>query len=100
MVDWAGVLKNAVWVVGLAVLLAAGSLASWEARRAGIRFAAILGQPGYMAAASAGLALFALGLALTSDRVGERALWGVFALASVAQGAWALRRKTRGSHGG
>lgn len=100
MVDWIGALENAVWVVGLSVLLAAGSLASWEARRTGIPFSAVLGRPGYVAGASAGLALFALGLALTAARVWERALWGAFALAFAAQGAWALRRKARGSHDG
>lgn len=100
MVDWVGTLENAVWVVGLSVLLAAGSLASWEARRTGIRFLAVLERPGYVAGASAGLALFALGLALAAGPVWERALWGVLALASVAQGAWALCRKARGSHDG
>jgi hypothetical protein len=100
MVDWVGVAEHAVWVLGLAVLLVAWSLASWEARRAGLRVFTVLGRPGSVAAASAGLALFALGLALVSGQARERALWGVLAVASVAQGAWALRQKARGSHDG
>ncbi|MGC8839141.1 MAG: hypothetical protein ACP5UM_12065 [Anaerolineae bacterium] len=98
--DWVGALEHAVWVLGLSLLLAAWSLASWEARQGGGRTLAVLERPGYMAAASAGLALFALGLALTAGRIWERALWGVLAVASVAQGAWALRRKARGFHDG
>lgn len=100
MVDWVAVVENGLWLLGLAVLLSAGSLASWEARKRGGSALATLGRPGYVVATSAGLALFALGLALTAGRGWERALWAVLAAASVAQGAWALRQKAGSSHDG
>lgn len=100
MVDWVGPAFHALWVLGLAVLLATWSLASWEARRARRRFLAVLGRPRHVAATWAGLSLFALGLALSSTRWWEQALWGALAAASVAQGAWVLRQGARSSHDG
>ncbi|MBC7224234.1 MAG: hypothetical protein H5T59_08180 [Anaerolineae bacterium] len=100
MVDWVGALRHAVWVLGLAVLLATWSVASWEARQGGGRTLAVLERPGHVAAASAGLALFALGMALTAGHVWEQTLWGILAAACVAQGAWALHRGARSSHDG
>ncbi|MGQ9568786.1 MAG: hypothetical protein ACUVXH_04075 [Anaerolineae bacterium] len=100
MVDWVGLAFHALWVLGLAVLLTVGSLASWEARRSGRRLAAVLGRPGHVAASSAGLALLALGLACTAGPIWERALGGILTAAWVAQGAWVLRRRARGSRDG
>jgi DMSO/TMAO reductase YedYZ heme-binding membrane subunit len=64
MIDWLNVLYNFLWILGLAVLLTAFSLAYWlvglEARplRQG------LSEPPFRLAIAAGIVLFALGLML------------------------------------
>ncbi|MCS6845764.1 MAG: hypothetical protein NZ528_15800 [Caldilineales bacterium] len=97
MIDWYGVFRNALWVLGLAVVLAAFSYADWWRRiqspRLSLRQA--LGSAGFQAAAGLGMVLFSVGLALSSPRWWETAAWAVLALlfAWQAFAAWrSLRR--------
>jgi len=61
LVDWGLVAWGAVWVLGLAVALAAVSWADYEAARQKVRTREVLRRPRYQAAIYFGLALFALG---------------------------------------
>jgi hypothetical protein len=80
MIDWIGVITNAVWLLGLSVVLAALSYADWSAHRAGRRFRAVAGQPVFHALVWSGLTLFCAGVALAGGRWWERVLWGALAV--------------------
>lgn len=92
MIDWAGVFANALWVLGLAVVLAVASHAFYRAQTAGTSIRTVLAHPRFAALALSGLALTAAGLALTSTRsVWEAlALW-ILAVLCSAQAAIAFR---------
>jgi hypothetical protein len=92
MIDWYGVFRNALWIAGLAVILAAVSYADW---RRGFqspkgRMRAALGRPGFLAAFSIGMVLFCTGLALSSNAWWEIAAWALLGLLFAWQGvvAW------------
>lgn len=100
MIDWYGVFRNALWVVGLAVALAAFSYTEWwrhlQTPRQSLRQA--LSGPGFQVTFSLGMVLFCTGLALSSKRWWEIAAWAVLGVLFAWQGinAWrALRRSTR-----
>jgi VanZ family protein len=100
MIDWYGVLRNALWIMGLAVALAAFSYTEWRRHlprpKQSLRHA--LGGAGFQAAFSLGMVLFCAGLALGSDRWWEIAAWAVlgalFAWQSFA--AWRQLRRSTG----
>ena len=85
MIDWASLAFNGLWVMGVAVILAALSHSSYEAQRQGERLRTQLAAPGFQAWLSVGLALISLGLALIGPRWWERVLWGLFCVTSVWQ---------------
>ena len=75
--SWYGLAGNALWISGLAVLLATLSMVRFQARVGGARFSQIFGERGPQMAVAAGLILFCAGLLLCSDTVWERGIWGV-----------------------
>lgn len=88
MIDLCSVAANALWVLGLALILAALSWANWVAARERIRFRSALGQPGIRRATDGGLVLFCAGLAATGRTWWEQALWGVLAVGLIALAIW------------
>jgi len=82
MIDFRSVAANALWILGLALILAALSWAYWVAARENVRFRVALNRPGVARALDIGLMLFCAGLAATARTGWERALWGVLAVAS------------------
>jgi len=97
MIDVWGVLANSLWVLGLSTVLAVLSWAHWAASREEARFRVVLGWAGHQMALDLGLALFCSGLAATSRRWWERALWGLLAVAWVVQAVLSGRRRADGS---
>ncbi len=97
-VDWFGVFSNGLWILGLAIALAAVSYADWRRRlnepRLSLRQA--LGQPTFQAAWSLGLLFFCVGLALTSDAWWQTVAWAALALAFLYLGGNALLQARRG----
>jgi hypothetical protein len=93
MIDLWGVLANVLWIVGLAVVLAAFSLVRYRALREGRRLRLALGQRAFRLALAAGMLLFSLGLLATDGRLWARLLWGALAGLWVWQG-WVARRQT------
>lgn len=75
MIDWFNVAFNALWILGLAVALAALSYASWEAWMFQESFAARLRRPPIQAAFCLAGLLFCLGLAGTAGAAWKSALW-------------------------
>ena len=92
MIDWFGLFHNALWVLGLAVLLASLSYADWRRRLAQppVSLRAALGIPRFQAAAGAGLALFCAGIALGGSVWWQTLIWAVLALVFVWMTATAL----------
>ncbi len=75
MINFAQVAANALWVLGLALLLAVWSYARYEAHREGVKIREMLGKLGYSLWINAGLVLFIAGMALTENRWWARGLW-------------------------
>ena len=98
MIDWAGVCTNALWIVGLAVVLTALSHARWLAGERGLRYRAVWGAPAYQVAFDLGLALVSAGLFFSARSTWERLCWGAFALLYTALGWVEWRRKSGGTN--
>ena len=94
MIDWLNVLFNLLWVLGLALILAALSYADWLAHVRGLRTRQLLGTPTFRFCLSAGLGLVSLGLLLLSRGWLERLLWAGLVLV-LAWCAWSLQRERR-----
>ncbi len=95
MIDWWGLAHNALWVVGLAVILAACSTASYGSQRTGVRLRQELGGPGFQMLFDAGMALVCLGLLFSSRTWWQQALWGLLAAVYTSQVAWLKWRRAR-----
>ncbi|MBN1813534.1 MAG: hypothetical protein JXA14_16975 [Anaerolineae bacterium] len=95
MIDIWGVIANSLWILGLAVLLAALSWARWIAHTEQSRLRVVLKRPRTQQILDAGLFLFCAGLAATGRAWWECILWGLLAAAWVVQAwlAWANARK-------
>ena len=84
MIDWWGVFSNFLWVLGLSVLLAAWSMAYYEAHRSDKKTLQFLGQGGYSWTVTVGLVLFCAGLVAMEDRLWAQILWGILGVAFIA----------------
>lgn len=100
MIDVWGVIFNALWILGLAVLLAVWSYASYEARRIRRKTRTVLEGLGYALALDAGLLLFLAGMAATEDRWWARVLWIVIGAGVIAEGVWRIVQHKRSSDTG
>ena len=85
MIDWFNLAGNALWIIGLALALAAVSHASWQASLYHERLRLRLAQKGYQLVFDVAAVLFCLGMAATSRRVWENILWIVLAVLFMAQ---------------
>lgn len=92
MIDWFGVFAAALWIAGLALLLALLGLARSVPDRS-LRQA--LAQPEFRAAVAGGIALFAIGLGLTVGDWFERIGWFVVVLLALWEGVSALTARAR-----
>lgn len=90
MIDVWGVFSNSLWILGLAVLLAVWSYASYEAGRSKQKMRHKLNELGYALALDAGMVLFIAGMATTEDREWARGLWIVLGLGVIAEGVWRI----------
>jgi len=95
VIDWYNLAANALWIIALALALAVLSFGTWEARVGGERLRVTLSRPRWEFTLNLAGALFCLGLAATSDRIWERALWLVLAglyLFQIGFNFWKRRR--------
>jgi hypothetical protein len=93
LIDWRLVGFSALWILGLAVVLAALSYADYAAGQGRLRLRAVLARPHQQMAINAGLALFCLGLLGSARAWWESALWAVLAAAFAWQAWHAWRRR-------
>ena len=76
MISWSGLVGNVLWICGLAVCLAALSMARFQARAGGEHLLDRLREPRSGMAIAAGLILFCAGLLLCSNTWWEMGIWG------------------------
>jgi len=95
MIDVWAVAANALWVLGLALALAALSWAHWVTTRDEIGMHQALEEAGVRRVLDLGLLLFCAGMAAISRRPWERGLWVLLALAWAVQIALSLRAQRR-----
>ena len=81
LIDWAGVARNALWIVGLSLALAAFSLASWQARALHGSLRTALNGAAFQAPFNLGLLLFSAAMAWGAGALWERAAWIILAAA-------------------
>jgi hypothetical protein len=86
MIDLWGVVRNGLWILGLAVVLAAWSIARWWALKHAVKLRQVLSRPFFLVPFSAGVALFCLGLALSGQRWWETTIWAVLTVLFVLLG--------------
>lgn len=95
MIDLLSVGADALWVLGLALILAALSWANWVAVRERIPFRRALGRPNVRLTIDSGLVLFCAGLAATGRTRWEQVLWSMFAVGFIALAIWEERASRR-----
>lgn len=92
MLNVLDVIYNALWILGLAVLLAVWSYARYTAQVKGVRVRDKLDELKYALVLNSGLLLFLCGMALTEDRWLARILWLLLGIAVVAESALRIQR--------
>ncbi|HOU13269.1 MAG TPA: hypothetical protein PKZ84_09125 [Anaerolineae bacterium] len=95
MIDVWGVFSNFLWVLGLAVLLAVWSYASYAAGRSKQKVRHKLNELGYALALDAGMLLFLAGMISTEDRWWARVLWLILGLGVLAEGIWRILQQRK-----
>ncbi len=95
LIDWPGVARNALWIIGLSIVLAAWSHLRWWARRHGVRVRHAFDWPRFQVPFNAGLILFCSSLAWSSVHWWERGMWVFLGIASVWQmvATWLFARR-------
>jgi len=80
MIEWYNLFANAIWIFALALVLAMISFARWEALSQGMKLREVLSLPAWQIKLNITGGIFCIGLALTSAKTWEQALWGVMAV--------------------
>lgn len=83
MINWLSVFFNSFWVLGLAIMLAALSYTHWTSYQHNQRLRTELSEPQFLRFFWLGLFLIGIGLAGTSQRVWEIAVWVAFTALSL-----------------
>lgn len=99
MIDWFGVVYNAAWVLGLAVILAAFAMASFQTRVQGVRLRQALRASSFLLPFGVGMLLFCLGVLFGSHTWWQRVLWGLLAVLVAGQVFWLWRDRSSGGTG-
>ncbi len=96
MLNWYGILTNALWIIGAAILLASLSWSLYAASQPQKRWRSQLAAPGFTLVSSLGFMLIALGLAFQrGSALWQAAIWLALA-AAFALSAWLADRERRG----
>ena len=92
MINWQSVIFNSLWILGLAVLLAAFSYHYWVASVSKRPLREQLRQPNFLRLLWVALLLVCLGLVGTSQQTWEMIVWGVMALLALVNIAGLSRK--------
>ena len=88
MIDWWALLRNSLWILGLAGGVASWSYARWWAIERGLRFRQVVGEPLFIIPFSAAMALFSLGMAFCSRHWWETAIWAALTVLLLMRGVY------------
>ena len=91
MIDWVSVGFSALWILGLGLVTAGLSFASYLASQQKRRFRQALEMPACRIMMDLGLVFFCVGLAGDVSAIWERLLWAVLALIFAVQ-TWQARK--------
>jgi len=91
MISWQHIVRNALWILGAAILLADLSYMSWLAREKKRPLGQLLAITRSKRWLWLGLALIGAGLAFTSDVVWVMVIWILFTLLAMI-GLWRVGR--------
>ena len=91
MISWQQIARNALWILGVAILLADFSYMSWLSREEKRPLGQLLATTRSTRWLWLGLALIGAGLALTSDVVWVMVIWILFTLLAMI-GLWRAGR--------
>lgn len=80
MNNWWTLVTNLLWILGCALVLATFSYASWEAWIHHEKLRSVLARPKAQNALDAGVILFSLGLAGSSEKIWEAGFWLLMAI--------------------
>ena len=81
MIDWVNVGINALWILGLSVILAAFSYHHWLAGETSRRLRDVLAEPSWKVPFSAGMVLTCVGFGYgLGERWWEKTIWTALAL--------------------
>ena len=92
MIDWLALAFSALWILGLALVLATLSFASYQAHEERVRLRQALSQPRFSVPISVGLLLVCVGMSYGAQPLWQRFLWLLLA-AAFAYDAWTSWRR-------
>lgn len=100
MIDWVNVGLNALWILGLSIILAAFSYHHWLAAETSRRLRDVLAQPSWKLPFSLGMVLTCVGVGYgLADRWWEKTIWTALALSYAWQLVTVLRHgRNRAAH--
>jgi hypothetical protein len=84
MFDIWHIAAHALWIFGLAVLLAVCSFGYYDAQQTGEPVLSFFSKPNYDLAVTVGLVLFFVGLTAVDGRIWARIIWGLLGAAVIA----------------
>ena len=91
MIDWVSVGYSALWIFGLSIMLAAVSLADYQAHVEQCKLRIVLRRSSFQAGLNLGLALVCLGLVGSARATWEQVVWIVLTIAFGLQAGQAYR---------
>lgn len=95
MIDWPGVARNALWILGLSIALAGWSYTVWWARMSQHGLRRALDRTAFQVPFNIGLLLFSVSLAWGATALWERLVWIALAIAFAWQVVLAVRAGRR-----
>jgi len=92
MIDGLNIFFNALWILGLAIILAAFSYSTWRVSQHDLELRCVLNGFAFQILLSLGLMLVSLALALLTEMWWERLIWLVF-VGIFAFQIWSTRKR-------
>jgi hypothetical protein len=97
MINWLSLAANSLWIIALAMALAAISQASWQSSRQRLKLRMVLEGSGYQVIFGLAGILFCAGMALTTTSTLLTAAWGILGVACLASFLIPLWKKPKNS---
>lgn len=80
MINWLGLLANSIWILALALALAAISIVYWKSQHSGEKMREFLRFPEFAFPLRLAVTVFCIGMVASSSSWWKIILWGIFAV--------------------